>query len=58
MEYGREKKSVIRIWTDVQKKLLSYLNVDGWDMTNPSMSEKMKQAARGRQGPTATEECG
>jgi hypothetical protein len=43
MEYGREKKSVIRIWTDDQKKLLSYLNVDGWDVTNPSMSEKMKQ---------------
>jgi hypothetical protein len=43
MEYGREKKSVIRIWTDDQKKLLSYLNVDSWDMTSPSMSEKMKQ---------------
>jgi hypothetical protein len=42
MEYGREKKSVIRIWTDDQKKLLSYLNVDGWDVMNPSMSEKMK----------------
>jgi hypothetical protein len=28
MEYGREKKSVIRIWTDNQKKLLSYLNAD------------------------------
>jgi hypothetical protein len=42
-EYGKEKKSVICIWTDDQKKLLSYLNVDGWDMTNPSMSEKMKQ---------------
>jgi hypothetical protein len=43
MEDGREKKTVIRIWTDDQKKLLSYLNVDGWDVTNPSMSEKMKQ---------------
>jgi hypothetical protein len=44
MKYGREeKKSVIRIWTDDQKKLLSYLNADGWDVTNPGMSEKMKQ---------------
>jgi hypothetical protein len=47
MEYGREKKSVIRIWTDDQKKLLSYLNVAGWDVTNPSMSEKMKQLVPG-----------
>jgi hypothetical protein len=43
MEYGREKKSVIRIWRDNQKKLLSYLNADNWNVTNPSMSEKMKQ---------------
>jgi hypothetical protein len=34
-EYGREKRSVICIWTDDQKKLLSYLNADGWDVTNP-----------------------
>jgi hypothetical protein len=43
MEYGRENKSVICIWTDNQKKLLSYLNTDGWEVTNPGMSQKMKQ---------------
>jgi hypothetical protein len=26
-----------------QKKLLSYLNADGWDVTNPAMSKKMNK---------------
>jgi hypothetical protein len=43
MGYGKAKKSVLWIWTDDQKLLLSYPNVDDWGVANPVMSEQMTQ---------------